>query len=43
MANKTKKNAKDKATSEPKVNGATPTDSGATASSSEAEKVKFMI
>jgi hypothetical protein len=43
MANKTKKNTKDKAASDPKVNGTAPTAPFATASSPEADKVKFMI
>jgi hypothetical protein len=43
MANKTRKNTKEKAASEPKVNGTAPTEPVVTASSPEADKVKFMI
>jgi len=43
MANKTKKNTKEKVASDPKVNGAPPAEPVVTASSPEADKVKFMI
>ena len=43
MAHKTKKNTKEKVASDPKVNGAPPAEPVVTASSPEADKVKFMI
>ena len=43
MTNKTKKNTKENAASEPKVNGTSTPEPVVTAASTEADKVKFMI